>query len=71
MTKLMDKYWKVTRSLVSYDDEEDTLYRSVSLKGHQIIGELRLKLAALQKPAMPLKGHQIIGELRHGIYKTL
>ena len=34
------------------------------LKGHQIIGELRLfQLSALENP-LRLKGHQIIGELR-------
>ena len=35
--------WKVTRSLVSYDLLLNSLTQCVSLKGHQIIGELRLK----------------------------
>ena len=33
------------------------------LKGHQIIGELRL-LKVVTTSGSPLKGHQIIGELR-------
>ena len=35
-------YWKVTRSLVSYDFNLCCNDRSFTLKGHQIIGELRL-----------------------------
>mgnify|MGYP006952325261 CR=1 FL=1 len=34
--------WKVTRSLVSYDDSDTTFAKVGLLKGHQIIGELRL-----------------------------
>ena len=33
--------WRVTRSLVSYDMKTTSLTCSFSLKGHQIIGELR------------------------------
>ena len=36
-------YWKVTRSLVSYDLPEFSTKNGVLLKGHQIIGELRHK----------------------------
>ncbi len=35
-----------------------------TLKGHQIIGELRLTLVPQSSQYPPLKGHQIIGELR-------
>ena len=35
-------YWKVTRSLVSYDQSSMKNTQSIGLKGHQIIGELRL-----------------------------
>ena len=34
------------------------------LKGHQIIGELRLPLVIVRRSPWRLKGHQIIGELR-------
>ena len=81
-------YWKVTRSLVSYDllgafqfginlieRSPDhwwvtTNYLEVLssfsslLKGHQIIGELRLHLIEQPPLRRLLKGHQIIGELR-------
>ena len=36
------------------------------LKGHQIIGELRLIMLLNPSVRTKLKGHQIIGELRHG-----
>ena len=38
-------YWKVTRSLVSYDLRCGVLNLLRSLKGHQIIGELRPELS--------------------------
>ena len=34
-------YWRVTRSLVSYDFKEEAINVGTILKGHQIIGELR------------------------------
>ena len=34
-------YWKVTRSLVSYDRKSHVIELGAQLKGHQIIGELR------------------------------
>ena len=36
-----------------------------ALKGHQIIGELRLVTVTVALLSLTLKGHQIIGELRH------
>ncbi len=36
----------------------------IILKGHQIIGELRLE-EGIHRDTLKLKGHQIIGELRH------
>ena len=44
---VIDKNWKVTRSLVSYDTLFLPVSTSFSLKGHQIIGELRLSNATL------------------------
>ena len=57
-------YWKVTRSLVSYDKIHCISAKMQRLKGHQIIGELRLCLLLVVSKALSLKGHQIIGELR-------
>ena len=57
-------HWKVTRSLVSYDLAQKPAIPSSLLKGHQIIGELRLKPFGLSGEWRQLKGHQIIGELR-------
>ena len=37
------------------------------LKGHQIIGELRLPSLLAEGEVELLKGHQIIGELRHEV----
>ena len=62
-------YWKVTRSLVSYDCSiQEDFACSLILKGHQIIGELRPTLPTVGVVTVALKGHQIIGELRH-VYK--
>ena len=38
---ILHQYWKVTRSLVSYDMVDRTQMNYMKLKGHQIIGELR------------------------------
>ena len=40
------------------------LVKRATLKGHQIIGELRLISLASLVQSTQLKGHQIIGELR-------
>ena len=50
---------------MSYDLEE-AAYKCLDdkLKGHQIIGELRLMMSAATVTDIKLKGHQIIGELR-------
>ena len=47
-----DVNWKVTRSLVSYDFEPEALKAEKSLKGHQIIGELRLTVVVVFDLAM-------------------
>ena len=56
--------WKVTRSLVSYDFCKFFKRANTKLKGHQIIGELRLLDNETKAKKYILKGHQIIGELR-------
>ena len=56
--------WRVTRSLVSYDQKPAIPNSLKELKGHQIIGELRLIGLRLKLILKTLKGHQIIGELR-------
>ena len=56
-------HWKVTRSLVSYDLSIHVWLKVAILKGHQIIGELRLTQGSYSNVLL-LKGHQIIGELR-------
>ena len=61
---VIDKNWKVTRSLVSYDTLFLPVSTSFSLKGHQIIGELRPIIITSNIFSHKLKGHQIIGELR-------
>ena len=65
------KNWKVTRSLVSYDYTVSLESRQDQLKGHQIIGELRLVNIILKGKINKLKGHQIIGELRQYVYSLL
>ena len=50
--------------MVSYDLVEINSDPVYVLKGHQIIGELRLKHPEHLKQLQKLKGHQIIGELR-------
>ena len=57
-------HWKVTRSLVSYDIDRIFKDNWCILKGHQIIGELRLRALLTWLSPLILKGHQIIGELR-------
>ena len=49
--------------MVSYDVKSILINESYKLKGHQIIGELRLILVLFTE-VFSLKGHQIIGELR-------
>ena len=58
-------HWWVTTKLTSY------LQSPYRLKGHQIIGELRLTLLNEFFELVPLKGHQIIGELRRLPLKSL
>ena len=53
-----DHWWVTPASKLS-------IALSSTLKGHQIIGELRLPAESLSTPKIKLKGHQIIGELRH------
>ena len=62
--KTLTLYWKVTRSLVSYDIQKQIQSACIQLKGHQIIGELRLYRCLSPLFIGQLKGHQIIGELR-------
>ena len=64
LPKNIYKYWRVTRSLVSYDYLNPLKILLLALKGHQIIGELRPPLVLLTFQLSILKGHQIIGELR-------
>ena len=52
-------HWWVTTLWIS------PRYETSSLKGHQIIGELRLPKRKAIYCCHLLKGHQIIGELRH------
>ena len=51
-------HWWVTTPAYLQDGKQ------FQLKGHQIIGELRLKVFILSLHGLLLKGHQIIGELR-------
>ena len=51
-------HWWVTTNTLPRDPN------TLTLKGHQIIGELRPQLLQLLSLQLVLKGHQIIGELR-------
>ena len=57
-------YWRVTRSLVSYDNAEITSLIPLSIEGSPDHWWVTTKQRVALLYSLPLKGHQIIGELR-------
>ena len=60
--------WRVTRSLVSYDDSLTTLAKVGFIEGSPDHWWVTTKRNSLLLFKSRLKGHQIIGELRHNLF---